>query len=380
MRRLLMVTTVPETITSFLLPFAAHFRAQGWRVDALCRSDPARWNGNESTFDHVWEVEWSRNPLDPRNLQQAPQRVRKVVAEGQYDLVHVHTPVASFVTRFALQDWRQRVGRPVVVYTAHGFHFHSKGNPLFNAVFLGLEKLAGQWTDYLIVYNTEDLAAAQHYHLVSAEHIRYMPGIGVDLQLYSDNEQTHAAVDGLYQELQVPRTTRFLLVVAEFIPRKRHKDVLQAFADIQQPDAHLLLAGDGPLQDDMRQLTAALEIADRVHFLGVRRDVPVLLQAAEGLILTSQQEGLPRSILEALSMGKPVIGSRIRGNTDLLEPVGGILVDVGNIHQIEDAMNWLLKHPAEARKLGERGRAQAAKYDVQHIIHLHEELYTEALV
>jgi hypothetical protein len=161
MHRLLMVTTVPATF-DFLAPFAAHFRRAGWTVDALSGAgDGFR---ERDRFDHAFAVEWSRNPLDPRNLGRAPARVREVVARGRYDLVHVHTPVAAFVTRFAL---RRRTGRaPRVVYTAHGFRFHPGGRPWSNAAFLSLELLAARWTDYLVVMNAEDAAAARRWRLV----------------------------------------------------------------------------------------------------------------------------------------------------------------------------------------------------------------------
>src|ERR1700730_14458983 len=106
MPRLLIATTVPETLARFLVPFAEHFRGRGWRVDAMA-------NGVSSspecvkTFDHVWDMPWSRNPLAPRNFISAPKQVREIVTREGYDLVHVHTPVAAFVTRMALRRMRQ---------------------------------------------------------------------------------------------------------------------------------------------------------------------------------------------------------------------------------------------------------------------------------
>src|SRR5262245_53839675 len=105
-----MVTTIPETLRGFLLPFVDHLRERGFRVDAMAQGIGG---GAEClrAFDHVWEVAWSRNPLDHRNLLAARRRVRDVVVEHNYDLVHVHTPVAAFVTRLALRGLR-RTGRP----------------------------------------------------------------------------------------------------------------------------------------------------------------------------------------------------------------------------------------------------------------------------
>src|SRR4051794_29163723 len=117
-----MVATVPMTLRGFLLPFAEHFRARGCRVDGLARgitgdADCVR------GFDRVWDVDWSRNPLRLGQLFRTPAAIRELVVREGYDLVHVHTPIAAFLTRFALRGLR-RQGRPRVIYTAHGFHFH----------------------------------------------------------------------------------------------------------------------------------------------------------------------------------------------------------------------------------------------------------------
>jgi len=88
-----MVTTIPETFRAFLLPFADHFRRRGFRVDAMAQGVGGCAECSKA-FDYVWDVVWSRNPLDHRNLLVACRRVRDLVAQQGYDLVHVHTPVA----------------------------------------------------------------------------------------------------------------------------------------------------------------------------------------------------------------------------------------------------------------------------------------------
>ena len=231
MPKLLMVTTVPETLCAFLLPFAAHFRGRGWRVDALANgvsSVPAC----AEAFDQVWEVPWSRNPLQPGNFWTAPARVRQIVASEGYDIVHVHTPVASFVTRLALRSLRD-AGNPRVIYTAHGFHFYQGGPRLRGALFRKLEQWAGRWTDRLVVINREDEQAALRYGIVPPDRLRYMPGIGVDTRHYSAAAVSGADVARVRQELGLAAADRLILMVAELIPRKRPADALNALARLQ---------------------------------------------------------------------------------------------------------------------------------------------------
>lgn len=377
MKNILFVTTIPATLTGFLLPFARYFRALGWQVDAMaCGISDC--NECKQEFNRVWEVQWSRNPLNPQNLLVAPRQIQLAMQQGEYDLVHVHTPVAAFVTRYALRNYRKQ-RKTKVIYTAHGFHFHSGGTPLRNVVFLGLEKLAGDWTDYIVTINREDEEAANSHKLVSSQRVRYMPGIGVDLNYYNSNAVSDAEVEQVRQELGLLSDTKLLLSVAEFIPRKHPQDILRAFSQVDSTNTCLAFAGDGDLLEEMRQLATQLKIIEKVRFLGLRNDIPTLMRAAFVTILASEQEGLPRSVMESLSLETPVIGSDIRGTRELISSEGGILFPVGNVEKLADAINYLLHHPQSAFMMGKKGREHMSNFDLRHIIKMHESLYAEAL-
>jgi glycosyltransferase involved in cell wall biosynthesis len=377
MKNLLIITTIPDTITSFLLPFARHFRTHGWQVDAMACGISA-YNECKEEFDRVWEVQWSRNPLNPQNLLAAPRQIKAAMQQRKYDIVHVHTPVAAFVTRYALKSYRKQ-GKTKVIYTAHGFHFHSGGSIFKNTVFLVLEKVAGNWTDYLVTINREDEAAAKHDRLISPEKIRYMPGIGVDLDYYSSNTTSEAKVEEVRRELDLDTNTKLLLSVAEFIPRKHPQDILRAFASINPTDACLAFAGNGDLLEEMQQLATQLGIEEKERFLGHRNDIPTLMMAAFVTILASEQEGLPRSVMESLCLETPVIGSDIRGTRDLVSSDSGILFPVGDVEKLAHAIKHLLNHPQTAFMMGKQGRKRMTSFDLHHIIKLHETLYAEAL-
>ncbi|MBW4543448.1 MAG: glycosyltransferase [Symplocastrum torsivum CPER-KK1] len=377
MKRLLFITTIPSTLY-FLAPIARHFRAKGWRVDAMAKGISTSTETCLDAFERRWDVEWSRNPLDLRNFLSAPQQVLQVCTEQEYDLVHVSTPVAAFISRYALKDWRKK-GKQKVIYTAHGFHFYSGGALLKNAIFLGLEWLAGHWTDYLVVINHEDEQAAKRYSIVRPEQVRYMPGIGVDAQYYNPSAVSEMEVEKLRQDLGLTPEIPLFLSLSEFIPRKRNEDILRAFARLAHSEAHLAFAGEGPLLEEMQHLASKLGIQHQVHFLGFRQDVPVLIRASVATLLSSSQEGLPRSVMESMSLEIPVIGTEIRGTRDLLEGGYGILVKVGDVEGLTQAMAWVLDHPKEAQATGRRGRERITHYELQLILKLHETLYAEAL-
>ncbi len=375
MTRLLVVTTVPETIRGFLLPWAAHYKAQGWIVDAMAQGisgDP----DCVAAFNQVWDIDWSRNPLNPLNFVTAPPRVRAIAQS--YDLIHVHTPVAAFVTRFALRSLR-RQGKLKVIYTAHGFHFHRNGSRLKNSVFLTLEKIAVRWCDRLIVINQDDWDAALKHRLIPSRQLSLMPGIGLDLSHYNPLSFTEEDRLHVRAELGLKSEDELFLAIAELIPRKRHKDLLLALAKLQQPAVHLALAGDGPLASDLQALAAQLGVAEQVHFLGFCDDIPRFIYTAIAILLVSEQEGLPRSVMEAMAMGVPVIGTKIRGTEDLLKEGAGKLVSVDNSAAIAAEMAWMLDNPEAAKNMGLQGRQQVQKYDLGAILSLHDDIYTDVL-
>jgi glycosyltransferase involved in cell wall biosynthesis len=374
MNRLLIVTTVPETL-NFFIPLTHHLRAKGWRIDAMAREVSAS-SSHLKIFDRVWDVEWSRNPLEPQNLIVAPQQIRDVLSQQKYDIVNVSTPVAAFVTRYALNDLRKQ-GKLKLIYTAQGFHFYQGGAPHKNAIFLGLEKIAGPWTDYLVVVNREDESAAKRYGLISADRVRYIPGTGLNLDDFNPNAISEAEIVRVRQELGLAPENSLFLSVAEFIPRKRPGDILKAFAQLGRPQLHLAFAGNGLIFEEMQQLAAKLGIQNQVHFLGFRRDIPVLMRASAATVLASEHEGLPNSVMESLCLEVPAIGTDIRGTRDLLEGGCGLLVKLGDIDGLAQAMAWVLDRPVAAREMAQRGRKSILAYELQNILKQYEALYAE---
>jgi glycosyltransferase involved in cell wall biosynthesis len=376
-RKLLIATTIAASLRELFIPFAEYFRARGWQVDGIAQ-DATRCPQCVAAYDHVWDIPWSRNPLAARNLLQAPSHLREILQENQYDLINVSTLVASFVTRMALNPYRDQ-GLVKVIYTAQGFHFYRGGSPLKNAAYLALEKVAGQWTDQLVVVNREDETAALINHLIPKNNVQRIPGTGVNFDRFNPDGISEEQVVILRQELGLGAGDRFFLSVAELIPRKRIEDILQAFAKLADPTAHLVLAGQGPMLDKLQALGIQLGISANVHFLGQRSDIPVLLKAASALILVSQHEGLPNCVIESLYCRTPVIGSDIGGTRDLLQGGSGLLVGVGEIASLTESMRWILNNPTEAIVMAEQGRRAVRDYGIPEVLHQYEVLYQTVL-
>lgn len=377
MKKLLIVATIPDTLSAFFTYITRHLQANGWLVDGMANGVSQDSECLE-LFDRVWDVDLSRNPLAPKNLLTAPQQIRDAANSNGYDLVNVTTPVAAFVTRLALQKARKQ-GKCKVIYTAQGFHFYKGGALHKNAIFLNLEKIAGPRTDYLVVVNREDGEAAKKHRFVADERVRLIPGTGLNVDRFDCNSVTKEQILQVRQELGLNPEAHLFLSVAEFIKRKHHKDILEAFAQLNRQDVHLALAGDGILLEQIQKLAVDLGIQDKVHFLGFRRDIPVLIRASLATILASEQEGLPNCVMESLCMETPVIGSNIRGTRDLLEDGYGLLYETGDVEGLAKAIAYFAENPQEARSMGEEGRQSLSYYDVPAILQKYESLYAEAL-
>lgn len=376
MPRLLIVTTVAPTLRAFLLPFARHYHARGWHVEAAAcdiTSVPALLQ----EFDACHSLPLSRNPLDVRALLRAPSAIRRLVLTGHYDIVHVHTPVAAFLVRFALRSIPVQQ-RPRIVYTAHGFHFHRNGRVFTNFLFRCAERLAAPWCDVLVTINREDYEAATAACFPTR--LVYMPGIGVDTGYWAPERIPAEVVAAVRQELGLNDEAVLFLMVAEFNPGKRHRDVLAALQHLPDPRIHIAFAGDGRLRETLQQQADEAGLAGRVHFLGFRRDIPVLMCAARAVLLPSEREGLPRSLLEALSLSVPIIGADTRGIAELADEGCGFLHAVGDAKALAQVLRRLSEDANEAAAMGARGRVRMVKdYDEKAVIRLHDALYAELL-
>jgi glycosyltransferase involved in cell wall biosynthesis len=374
---MLMVATIAATL-GFVYPFARHLRELGWRVDAAANGATES-DGVRDAFDGRFEVPLSRSVLDVGGLLRSIRAIGPIIAAGDYDIVHVHTPIAAFLTRLAIRRM-PRERRPSAVYTAHGFHFHSGGHPLTNALFLTLERIGGRWTDRLIVINHEDHEAALRHRIVAPRRLLLMPGIGVDTSHYAPDAVPEADVTAVRTGLGIPPGAPLFSIVGELSVRKRPFDVVAALGSMRHQDAHVVLAGEGAERPRVEAAAEAAGATARVHFLGSVPDVRPFVLASNALVLASTREGLPRATLEALSLGVPVVTTEGRGNPDLVRPDAGLVVPVADVPALAAAMDAIIDDPGAARAMGAAGRARVVEaYDQSVLIEMHDRLYTELL-
>ena len=177
-------------------------------------------------------------------------------------------------------------------------------------------------------------------------------------------------------ELGLPAKPPILLFVGDIrTPRKNLDTVLKALVKV--PSAHLAVVG-GTARSPYPAMACKLGLADRVHFLGFRRDVPRLMRAADISVCPSHYEACTLVLVEAMASGLPVITAEKTGGSELLEPQCGLrLADANDVHGLAAAIQSLMDDPARRKMMGEAGREVAMKYTWQRIAEAYMELYRE---
>jgi L-malate glycosyltransferase len=172
-------------------------------------------------------------------------------------------------------------------------------------------------------------------------------------------------------------------VVARLQPEKGVSSFLKAAARVapQFPEAHFVVAGDGPFRQELVALTENLDLGSRVHFLGFRADASALMRSLDVLVAPSLTEGSPLVTLEAMAAGVPVVASAVGGIPDQVRhDKEGLLVPPGDTHALGNALLALLRDPPRARRLGEAGRRRvASRFSHATMVRQIEDVYRDVL-
>ncbi|MGD8214479.1 glycosyltransferase family 4 protein [Aestuariimicrobium sp. Y1814] len=319
-KKALFTATVQSHIAQFHEPAIRLLQEHGYEVHVAARDNLSQKSGLTLTApDRVFDVPFDRSPLSLSNVR-AFQRLRAIVRDGDYDLIHCNTPVAGIVTR--LVGRRARAAGARLVYTAHGFHFYDGAPPLNWLVYYPLERIFSRLTDVLVTINKQDHARATRF---APGRVTYVPGVGVDLRRFGESPAPGAA---LRREFGLSESDFVVLSIGELNENKNHATVLKAAAQCAVPKLHYLICGNGPKRQELADLVGELGLDGRVQFLGYRRDIPQVLGVADVFCLPSFREGLPLALMEAMAAGKPVVCSGIRGSVDLVDQgQGGVVVE-----------------------------------------------------
>ncbi|MEK5107137.1 glycosyltransferase family 4 protein [Cytobacillus sp. FSL K6-0129] len=354
-KKLLLVATVDYHFKAFHLPFMRQLYEQGWEIHIAAKGDLTL---PFVSKQHRLPIE--RHPLKKANLY-AYKQLKSLMEIHQFDIVHCHTPTGGLLGRLATFSMKKK---PLLFYTAHGFHF-CKGAPLLNwLIYYPIEKTLARKTDCLITINQEDYALATK--ALKAKEIAFIHGVGVNVAQYQPIDKE--IKEKLREKHLIEKEAFLFFYAAEFNRNKNQRLLLQAFKKIakQHPSSQLLLAGEGPLLSDCQRLATELGIDRQVVFLGFTNEVKEWLQMSDVAVASSLREGLPVNILEAMACGLPIVATMNRGHHELIrDRHNGYLIAATDVHRFAEKMESLILSEQERERFAKANRQLVSKYSTE---------------
>jgi glycosyltransferase involved in cell wall biosynthesis len=255
---------------------------------------------------------------------------------------------------------------PALFWTVHNYHFllQETDLPRFRwllgpkrGAYRLLYRLCLPWIEGIIAVSADVREQVLRVMDPPSEKVAVIPNC-VEIERY----QQKVNRTNLRRKLDLTPEDHCLLVVATLKEQKGHRFLLEAVAELfpDHPELQVFFAGDGALRDSLIEQTETLHVADQVHFLGNRDDVPELLAACDLFVLPSLWEGLAMALIEAMASGVPIIATDVSGSRQVIkDQETGLLVPPGDSQALAEAIQLLLTEPARADKLARQARAQA---------------------
>jgi glycosyltransferase involved in cell wall biosynthesis len=301
-----------------------------------------------------------RGRFDFRSFRPLLRRLRS----GTVDVLHAH--------KFGSNVWGVGFGRgfrvPVVI--AHEQTWSYRGNPGRVA----LDFLIGRLADAFVAVSSADGERMVTVEHVPADKVTVIPNAHIPREPVEEN--------GLRQELGLEADDLLIGTVAVMRPQKALSLLVDAFAGLaaRHPEAHLILGGDGPCEPELREQVAQMGLDDRVHFLGLRQDVPEILSSLDIAVMSSDFEGTPLFALECMAAGTPLVATRVGGLPDLVDDgVTGTLVPPRDAAALGAAIDELISNPERRDAVAAAARKRSVDFSIDRIAERFGALYRSLL-
>ncbi|MDP9320004.1 MAG: glycosyltransferase family 4 protein [Chloroflexota bacterium] len=374
--RMLQVCAVDFTAYHLLGPLLRASRRDGWDVEFASADGPFAAILKEEGFRHR-PVAMSRAASPTRHLR-AIVALAASLRRDPPDLVHTHTPVGGLVGRAAsMVAWRGPL-----VHTFHGLPFQGEPRTPSERAFLIGERIVARRTTRFLSQAAGDVDRAVALRIARRDDTVVI-GNGVDVERFAPDRAVRESVRA---ELGIPSQAIVALTVARLVREKGLLELAAAASQIEpDPLLYFLIVG-AALTSERTSVEGELDVHPVVarlgeHWrrLGHRDDVDRLLQAADLFVLPTYREGLPRSIIEAMAVGLPVVASDIPACRELVGPgTTGLLVPPRDVPALTEALRRLASAPEVRAEYGANARARAlAHHDERQVLGLQLRIFRQ---
>lgn len=377
--KILQVCAIDLSIEALLKPLIKSSMNHGMISHNAC-SNNGRFTELEKEGLHMIHIPINRQIHPIKNLKSI-WLLYKLMKKEKYDIVHVHTPIAALLGRVAAK----LAGVKQVIYTAHGFYFHEEMSPKQYKLFYNIEKYAARHlTDWLLLQSKEDYELAVNDKFMLNDQVIHLSN-GVDIwNKFHPRKVDITEIDSFYASQSLSHEDFIFSFTGRLVKEKGIFELVEAFKKISSkyPQAKLLLIGGLPdgERDNLSYDKLIEAIKDpSIKHLGFRKDIPLLMSASSVYILPSYREGLPRSIIEAMAMEKPIIATNIRGcREEVFEEENGYLVEKQSAEKLYEAMKKLISNPELVKKFGKKSRVIAEElFDEDKVLNKQIQLFKE---
>ena len=317
MKKILYAASRMSHITNFHLPYIEYFKSNGDEVQVLTQGS------YNLDVGKVYDIDFEKKIMSFKNIMTI-FKIKKILEEEKYDLIVTNTTLCSFLVRVAKQISKvKNYGK--LVNIVHGYLFSNNTKFLKKSIYIFLEKICKKSTDRLLTMNKEDYELAVKYNLCNYDIVN-INGIGLP-KPPTFSQEIRPLVRSSYS---VNDDEMLLSYIGELSKRKNQIFLIENIEQISKifHKFKLILAGNGDLFDFYKSEIERLKISDKVILAGHVNNAKELIYASNIIISSSFSEGLPFNIMEAMSIGIPVIASRIKGHTDLItDGYNGYLFD-----------------------------------------------------
>ena len=368
MNKILFVATVFKHFRAFHLPYIEWFKQQGWQVDVMANGDDPLDN-----VHHSYNVPVSRSPFSISNIK-AIRQAKKIINREKYDIVYCHTAMGAVLARLASKGARKRLGTKVI-YVAHGFHFF-KGSPRkYWLMYYPMEKHLSRFTDAIVTINQEDYDLVKTHGFKNQQTYK-IPGIGMNTERLSLVDESKKIE--LREQFGYKKDDFILLYIAEYIPRKNHKFLVESMPKLieQIPSIRLLFAGRGQLMEETKSYAKALGVDGHIDFLGFRKDIGNVINISDVGVSASRQEGLGLNLAEEMFSGIPVVATVDRGHKEMIiDGENGFMFPQNDHDGFIQKVVYMYNNPEERKRMGKRAYEIIQKFKLENSLKEMEKVF-----
>ena len=295
------------------------------------------------------------------------KEIKRILREGGYSLVHCHTETGGILTRLAMKADKNAK----YIFTPHGMSFYEGSSLKSRMIYKPIEKwICGKMSGNIAINRGED-AVLRKWNEKTAY---FTSGIGLDL---AKIEEAREGAEEIRNELAIPENARLFLSVGELNDNKNHATIIEVLSSLGD-DIYYVICGEGEKRDALLSLAREKGMDGRVILTGYRYDVKRFYFAADLFLFPSYHEGLPVSLCEAMAAGLPVVCSRIRGNTDLIEN-GALMSAPDDADGFKTAVATLLENADLMAAEGAKNKEKIKAFSVDSVAEELTKIYKEVL-